>query len=220
MPEKHFIFINWQIFAGAVVFLFLLYQHIIEKRTGKSLFSVVSAPVTEFVENLVILFKNRGFNRMLMRQISKISGNSFEEEDILQEAYLRTLQNSGKFSDFSDQDNMKKWINVIAKNTALNEIHNNLRYMDNSTMSLREDILSVPSNRTPSDIFQYSELKKDIEVTISQNHPGYIFDLLSGMTYKEIAELHKVSISTVRSRIYQERKALKPIFKRHGLTIN
>ena len=134
-------------------------------------------------------------------------------EDMTQEAYLRFLKTMGKMQ---TEDDMKRWLFKIAKNTAINGIKKDSTYKNKIEIWLNDDdyateFLDKTADK-PLDETLKMELAKEVSQALSTLKPihsdvirlRYYF----GYTVSEIAELTKVPIQTVYSRLNKARALL------------
>lgn len=134
-------------------------------------------------------------------------------EDMTQEAYLCFLKTMGKMQ---TEDDMKRWLFKIAENTAINGIKKDSTYKNKIEIWLDDDdyaaeFLDKTADK-PLDETLKMELAKEVSQALSTLKPihsdvirlRYYF----GYTVSEIAELTKVPIQTVYSRLNKARALL------------
>ena len=130
--------------------------------------------------------------------------NSVEEEDALQETFVKVFKNINKLEKISS---IEAWIKKIAVNTAINNYHKNkkhygqinLEYLNNSDSSYK-DIIDKLSNN-------------ELLLTINKLPKGYrvVFNLyiIEGYSHKEISKRLKISEGTSKSQLSRARSYLK-----------
>ena len=154
------------------------------------------------------------FNRQLTNLQSnlqffatKLTGNSEDANDLMQDTYLKALRNRDKYQ---DDTNLKAWTCTIMKNTFINNYrkHRNL----NSIIDTYDDISNLNLNHTsdfpaPDSVYNAKEIQKEIkQLTEIQRSTFELYN--DGYKYHEIADKLDISIGTVKSRIYLSRQRL------------
>lgn len=153
----------------------------------------------------------------LMRLAKKLTGDTTNAEDLFQDTYLKAYK---AFDTFEGASRCKAWLKKIMINTYINMYHRRRKLIfhqrDNNEMAQFADI---PGQDVPRD----DELNEDkilrnfvcdeIRNSLLLLPDGYritiiLYDML-GLQYKEISEILKLPIGTVKSRLYRGRKTLK-----------
>lgn len=145
----------------------------------------------------------------LRRYALYLTSSSPDADDLLQETYLRALDNKDMFMS-SEKNNLKGWTYTIMKNIFINHY----RRIKNLKGKIKDisiaGTVQVEDSTYPN---VYSMLQmKDMNVAISHldsNQKRPLIMHLSGYKYKEIANELGVNIGTVKSRIFFARKNLK-----------
>ncbi|MCX6723990.1 MAG: RNA polymerase sigma factor [Candidatus Staskawiczbacteria bacterium] len=134
--------------------------------------------------------------------VYKNVGDQAEAEDITQEVFVKVWRNIKKF----DQNkNFKPWIFQIAKNTSIDSLRKKKttpfsRFENEKGQNLLvENIVSAPMNL----IEKISD--KKFLATVMQNLTGEEQKIMNmrhidGLSFKEIADIFKEPINTVKSR--------------------
>ena len=145
----------------------------------------------------------------LRRYTLILTSNNQDADDLLQETYLRALDNKDIFIS-SENKNLKGWTYTIMKNIFIN----NYRRIKNLKSKIK-DVSYVNPPLVENDAYTniYSMLQiKDMDVAIDHlgnNQKMPLIMHLSGFKYKEIASELGVNIGTVKSRIFFAKKNLK-----------
>ena len=153
----------------------------------------------------------------MMRLAKKLTGDATSAEDLFQDTYLKAYR---AFDTFDGASRCKAWLKTIMINTYINMYHRRKKVIfhqqDNQGMSQYPDI---PAQKLP----EREELNEDrilrnfvcdeIRNSLLLLPDGYritviLYDML-GLHYKEISEILKLPIGTVKSRLYRGRKTLK-----------
>src|SRR4029453_18433727 len=146
----------------------------------------------------------------------RMTRNSADAEDLVQETYLRAYRG---FSGFREGTNLRAWMYRILTNTFIN-----------SYPKKQPEPLTLPDDDT-SDWYLYDKLgasnveasaesevlekipDEDVQRALEDLPEGFRMAVLladiEGFSYKEIAEIMDVPIGTVMSRLHRGRKALQ-----------
>ena len=152
-----------------------------------------------------------------MRLARKLTGDTTSAEDLFQDTYLKAYK---AFDTFEGASRCKAWLKKIMINTYINMYHRRRKVVfhqrDNEEMARYPDI---PAQKLP----EREELNEDrilrnfvcdeIRNSLLLLPDGYritiiLCDML-GLQYKEISEILKLPIGTVKSRLYRGRQNLR-----------
>lgn len=137
--------------------------------------------------------------------------------DVTQEVFLKVFRNIGHFR---SQSSLRTWIYRIA----VNEAHNKRRWLfrhRHKEVGLEEDFadgaprdrLLPDMGRSPFDRAFDGERSVLIERALGAINPSFreviVLRDLEDLTYEEIAEVLRISLGTVKSRIMRGREALR-----------
>ena len=133
--------------------------------------------------------------------------NKSDAEDLLQETFLKVLDNQEKFT----QDvNFKGWVTTIMKNLFINNYRRVLQ---------EQSILDTPEDRDGMEYLREMPLggdgilaEKEISRSIAALPEEYEKPFrmhLEGFKYEEIAQELALPVGTVKSRIFAARKRLQ-----------
>lgn len=129
-------------------------------------------------------------------------------KDLLQETFLRILENKDKFR---HNNNLSGWANKIMSNIFISDYRKLLiqkRYFDfisdNDITYLSEQDFMI--RHSISDLMNAIEKLEDKKQTILK-----LF--LSGLKYEEIAQTKNLPIGTVKSQIHQAKEELKKLLE-------
>lgn len=144
----------------------------------------------------------------------RLTGDSDEADDLVQETYLRAFR---FFDKFEKGTNCKAWLFRILKNTFINKYRKETKEPDKVDY---EEVDNYYENIKPSNA-DSAHLEKDIydnllddEISQAVNSLPEDFRTviilcdLEGYTYEEIADFIDVPVGTVRSRLHRARKML------------
>lgn len=158
-------------------------------------------------ENASLIDRTLQMDSCLRQYAVSLTMNLDDAEDLLQDTYLKVMQNENSYK---DDTNLKAWVITIMKNTFINNYRRKQRskvFIDQS-----EDLYylsnTVSSKEDDADMhLYYSEINKKIqEKREEQRKPFEMY--VDGYKYQEIADEMQISIGTVKSRIFFMRKRL------------
>lgn len=160
---------------------------------------------------LVVKYQNRLFNTVF-----RMVGNQEDAQDIVQEAFLQAFSNLSRFR-MSSQ--FYTWLYRIAFNIAINILQQRKRSI--SVESLPDDIGEsfVDKGESAQEETSRRESAAILWAAINRLPLDYRSPLvlreIENASYEEIAEMLKIPVGTVRSRLHRARIALKEIMQRH-----
>lgn len=144
----------------------------------------------------------------------KMTGDSDEADDLVQETYLKAFR---FFDKFEKGTNCKAWLFRIMKNTYINKYRKETKEPDKVDY---EDVENFYENVKPSST-DSAHLEKDIYDNLLDDELSEAINSLpedfktvvilcdiEGFTYEEIADFIDVPVGTVRSRLHRARKML------------
>lgn len=160
-----------------------------------------------------------GFLDALYSAALRMTRNSAEAEDLVQETYLKAYRGYGSFQEGT---NLKAWLYRILTNTFINSYRAKKRRPDESDLEEVEDLYlyrrlggleAAAAGRSAEeevlDSFTDDEVKNAVEALPEQFRIAVMLSDVEGFSYKEIAEIMDVPIGTVMSRLHRGRKALQ-----------
>lgn len=146
----------------------------------------------------------------------RMTRNSADAEDLVQETYLKAYRS---FGSFETGTNLRAWLFRILTNTFINTYRAKQRRPIESDLGDIEDLYmyrrlpSLGTTRSAEDqlfdLFTDDEVKEALE-SLPENFriPVLLADV-EGFSYKEIAEMLDVPIGTVMSRLHRGRKGMQ-----------
>jgi RNA polymerase sigma-70 factor (ECF subfamily) len=154
----------------------------------------------------------------------RMTRNSEDAEDLVQETYLKAYRYYDKFTEGT---NFKAWLFKILKNTFINS------YRKRQSEPLKSDFADIEDafeNKVSEEVTgklknPEQELLKDVldedvqralEALPDDYRMAVILADLEGFSYKEIAEILEVPLGTVMSRLYRGRKLLEAEMLRYA----
>jgi RNA polymerase sigma-70 factor (ECF subfamily) len=151
----------------------------------------------------------------------RMTRNSADAEDLVQETYLKAYRG---FGGFEEGTNLKAWLYRILTNTYINSYRAKQRRPDETDLDEVEDLYlyrrlggleAARASRSAEDelldLFTEAEVKAAIEELPEGFRIAVLLADVEGFSYKEIAEIMDIPIGTVMSRLHRGRKALEKL---------
>ncbi|HET9442679.1 MAG TPA: sigma-70 family RNA polymerase sigma factor [Acidimicrobiales bacterium] len=149
----------------------------------------------------------------------RMTRNSADAEDLVQETYLKAYRAWGSFQQGT---NLKAWLYRILTNTFINAYRSKKRRPEQTEIEEVEDLYlyrrlggleAVRAGRSAEDevldLFTDTDVKHAIEALAEPFRLAVLLADVEGFSYKEIAEILDIPIGTVMSRLHRGRKALQ-----------
>ncbi|WP_432363539.1 RNA polymerase sigma factor [Sporosarcina sp. UB5] len=165
--------------------------------------------------DLTVLYDEYG--RYIYHLCLKLTRNKEEAEDLMQDVWVKVVRYSGKMDSV---DRMKAWLTTICMNTFRDRYRKDVRrskHVMHQPETLDVPILDlVPSDQpTPGEMIEQNDIQLIVQQKIGQLDGIYRTTIEYFYVYQysliEIAELMKVSIGTVKSRLFRAKKYLKEL---------
>jgi RNA polymerase sigma-70 factor (ECF subfamily) len=133
--------------------------------------------------------------------------NDHDAEDVVQEAIVRAL----RFFDGFRGDNPRAWLLAVVRNSAYSFLQRN-RARELGT-PFDEDLHAEPVAITPEVLLLRSVQKRSLDQAVEalpvEFREVFVLRELEGLSYKEIAEVARIPIGTVMSRLSRARRQLQ-----------
>lgn len=143
----------------------------------------------------------------------KLTHDHEEANDLIQETVLKALRYQKKFQEGT---NLKGWLYTIMRNTFINQYRSKVRH--NTWSEPTENLAKININKTQeneADVnLRMEELLEELE-KLSPELKTPILMLYKGYKYEEIAEMLKVPVGTVKSRVFIVRRMMRERLKEH-----
>ena len=159
------------------------------------------------------------FMDALFTAAMRMTHNSADAEDLVQETYLRAYRG---YPRFEAGTNLRAWLYRILTNTYINSYRSKQRRPVESDLGELEDLSLYrrlggleASERGRSaedelmDLVTDSAIKDALDQLPEQFRVAVLLADVEGFSYKEIAEILDVPIGTVMSRLHRGRKGLQ-----------
>ena len=158
-----------------------------------------------FAGNLV------GMQKQLYYYALQLTDDRDHALDLVQETSYKALKNRKRLH---STDHIRAWLYTILKNTYINYLrssHNkNLAY-DSDEVGLFSNSEKETGSPLPDVILQRKELRELINL-LPETYEKPINMMLSGYSYKEIAQQMDIPIGTVKSRIHLGKKRIRKTY--------
>jgi RNA polymerase sigma-70 factor (ECF subfamily) len=157
-----------------------------------------------------------GYQSVLFSAAYRMTHNPADAEDLVQETYLKAHKNCASF----EGNHLKAWLNRILANTFINSYHSRRRRPEVLGLDTYDSWLdAVPPEATsgigrdPADVVVAALPDEALKTALTSLPPPFrrvvLLADVEGYTYKEIAQLTRVPIGTVMSRLSRGRRALR-----------
>ena len=157
------------------------------------------------------------YGRYIYHLCLKLTRNKEEAEDLMQDVWVKVVRYSGKMDSV---DRMKAWLTTICMNTFRDRYRKDVRrskHVMHQPDTLDVPILDlVPSDQpTPVEMIEQNDIQVMVQQKIGELDAIYRTTIEYFYVYQysliEIAEMMKVSIGTVKSRLFRAKKYLKEL---------
>ena len=157
------------------------------------------------------------YNRYIYHLCLKLTRNQNEAEDLMQEVWVKVVRYE---QSVAEVDHVKAWLTTITMNTFRDRYRKNVRrskYMMSQPEQLDVPILDLVPNQEVSteEMIEKTEITKIVQEKMGQLDSIYQktlwFFYVDQLSLAEISELMKVSIGTVKSRLFRAKARLKEI---------
>jgi RNA polymerase sigma-70 factor, ECF subfamily len=146
----------------------------------------------------------------------RMTRNSADAEDLVQETYLRAYRG---FAGFEEGTNLRAWLFRILTNTFINSYRSKQRRPQETDLADVEDLYmykrlpQLAAARSAEDqmfeLFTDDEVKRALEDLPEAFRLPVLLADVQDFSYKEIAEILDIPIGTVMSRLHRGRKAMQ-----------
>ena len=155
----------------------------------------------------------------LYRTAVRMTGNSMDAEDLVQETYLRAFRS---LSQFRAGTNLRAWLFKILTNAFINDYRKRSRRPRSTSLDNVEDYYLYthlidsgiqPSASRPEDEVLASITDDAVLQALNALPPEFLQVVLladvEGFSYREIADIMGIPIGTVMSRLHRARRRLQ-----------
>ena len=158
-----------------------------------------------------------GFTPQLYSAALRMTRNTADAEDVVQETYLKAYRAYGTFQEGT---NLKAWLYRILTNTYINKYRKKQRRPNEVELGELQDLYlykrlgehsgaQVSAESEALDMFVDEDIVEALESLPENFRLPVLYADVEGFSYKEIAEILDVPIGTVMSRLHRGRKTLQ-----------
>ena len=155
------------------------------------------------------------YGRYIYHLCLKLTRNKEEAEDVMQDVWVKVVRYSDRLEDV---DHVKGWLTTICMNTFRDRYRKNVRHNEhvmNQPSTLDVPILDLVASDTltPGELVEQNDIQSLVRQKVGELDGIYRTTIeyfyVQQYSLNEIAEVMKVSIGTVKSRLFRARKYLK-----------
>lgn len=136
--------------------------------------------------------------------------NEHDSKDVLQDTFIKVIDNIDKLK---DKNKFDKWIKAIAYNTAKMKYNKNKKELPVDNSSYIDFVSNHIDLQLPEKLIEQKEFNGFMmeQINSLNNQYNEVISLYyySELTYQEISECLDVSIGTVKSRLYRAKQILR-----------
>lgn len=144
----------------------------------------------------------------------RLTGNSSEAEDLVQDAYVRAFR---FFHRYDESLPFTSWLYRIMTNIHIDNSRKKARLRMVSMNHMGEEgqqTWDLPDDAaTPDEMMMETTLEEPLQLGLKAMTPEFrtavVLADIEGLSYEEIADVMNTSVGTVRSRIHRGRKQLR-----------
>jgi RNA polymerase sigma-70 factor (ECF subfamily) len=152
-----------------------------------------------------IVFK---YQQAVFNTIYRYTGNQDDVQDLAQEIFIKVWRNAAKFK---GKSKFSTWLYRIVVNHCIN-YQRKKKHKHTSLDELTEKGITPESLKVVPDWEQKRRvelIRKAVDDLPERQRMALVLSQYEGRSYKEIAEIMKVSVSSVESLIFRARSALR-----------
>jgi RNA polymerase sigma-70 factor, ECF subfamily len=142
------------------------------------------------------------YGEPLMRYLFSILGNREAAEDAFQESWLKVME---KIGSFREANSFGPWLFRLARNTAYDSLRRNRRWRSLESGSGSDSEDRAPEIADPSDFGSQVVARQSIRSLLKSLDPDFreviFLRFIQDQSYQEIAELCRLPLGTVKSRL-------------------
>lgn len=148
----------------------------------------------------------------LSRVALRLTGNSAEADDLVQETMLKAYRS---WHQFQQGTNAKGWLLTILRHAFINEYRRRTRHPETvdvdaiEPFSVFEDVQDEDPQGSFFDRIVDDEVLKAIDHLPEQFREAVVLSDVEGLSYEEIARILEVPVGTVKSRLFRARRQLQ-----------
>lgn len=154
----------------------------------------------------------RRYQDRLYPTLLRLTGQAEDAQDLLQDAFLQAFR---KLRRFHGESSFYTWLYRIAVNLALSERRRRRPIVGWEPSAPGSDSRTVDlvDESDPSAPLERDEIHASVQAALNHLAPDHravvVLKDLDGLRYEEIAEILKIPVGTVRSRLHRARSELR-----------
>jgi RNA polymerase sigma-70 factor (ECF subfamily) len=157
------------------------------------------------------------YQHLVINTCYNLIGNRQDAEDVAQEVFFQVYKSAGKFR---QEAKLSTWLYRIAVNRSLNFIRDNKRFRWLESLSSllegereREPDVAASNSDRPDIALERKErdavVQKAIDSLPAKQRAAFVLHKYEGLSYQEIAEILRCSLSSVESLIHRAKLNLQ-----------
>ena len=155
------------------------------------------------------------YKKMVINVCFRLTEDQENAEDLAQEVFFRIYQ---KARTFRGRSKLSTWIYRIAVNRSLNHLRKQSSFVQKRSTSSDPETLKempAPHHNSPDTVYENKEdrqlINKALDSLPEKQRTAFILHHWEGLSYQEIAEILKSSLSAVESRIHRAKNSLRKV---------
>jgi RNA polymerase sigma-70 factor (ECF subfamily) len=152
------------------------------------------------------------YGQLVFRTCMGILHDRQDADDVTQEVFIEVFRSVDRFR---ADARISTWLYRIALNKSLNYLRDNRRHRDSlvSREATAAGLSAAVSGEGPLETLQAKERKEILERTLSslpeKQKKAFVLSKYEDLSYKQISEVMKLSVSSVESLIFRAKKNLQ-----------
>jgi len=148
----------------------------------------------------------------ILNLCARFIGNQEDAEEIAQDVFIRLLRYADSYQ---PRAKLSTYLYRIAVNLSLNRVRDNKwkRYVTLDSTKARGRLIDKAVSHSPDQLLEQKEKSEAIRAIVNSlpanQRTAVILKRFEGLSYAEIAEVMKVSVSAVESLLFRAKQTLK-----------
>lgn len=134
-------------------------------------------------------------------------------DDVVQEVFVKVWMNLKKFE---NKSSIKTWIYRIAANCAYDHIRKEKKYVANEQI---DDVAAEVGGDFEAGQIHQQLLKKAVGELSAKQRVVFVLFYIQELSVEEVAEALKLSVGTVKSRLFGAREVMSAELQKHGVKL-
>ncbi len=152
------------------------------------------------------------YRQMVFRVCLGVLQNAADADDVTQEVFIEVFRSVQKFH---SRSKISTWLYRIALNKSLNHLRDNRKHKRSLQLDsqIMEEVPPAPVRDNPLEVLQEKEkrkiLKKAVNALPERQKKAFVLSKYEDLPNKEIAEIMKISVSSVESLLFRAKQNLQ-----------